>query len=184
MTQIGIQLADGSFFPVLSQGDRRRKRVVLTPAQTDQPGARVAVVRRQGSDEDVLGELILEGPFSGDDAPLELLLGIDQQGVLTACLDGGGGRVQRMECSLAAESPLSCGDSDPPRSFHWTVLVAILLITLSLLALGAYGFMTFLGGRIAPDLRAASVVLFVPGPLRAGAGLAGVVVPGGGFPGA
>ncbi|SIQ52559.1 hypothetical protein SAMN05920897_11054 [Alkalispirochaeta americana] len=203
MAEIGIQLADGSFFPILSDRERTRKRLILSPAESGQPGARVAIIRRQGEAQRILGELVLEAPLSEDDAPLELFVGVDQEGLLTARLDGGPGRLQTMECSLDTEEPEGFPsarekpesdkpgrdksgrdkkksprfqpplspedveeDSHHPRPFHWTVLVAILLISLSLLALGAYGFMTFLGARIVPDLRAASAVVVLPAGIR------------------
>lgn len=267
MAQLGIKLADGTFYPVMEDAVPRRVRVLLSPAQADQTGAQIDILRRDGDVEQYAGCLVLEKlalPGAGD---LELLMSLDAEGTLSARVgDGSGDNFQSLSVSLdhldepehyalpeeGAQLPLGVGepgepedldlsglddsslddvslddssldgsslddsgleidvampdlddvdlgdvdlgdpdleresfddsrndyfdDSDddefadeyddvPPRQFNPVMLMAIILITLSILALGAYAILRLLGAEMLPELRAAFLVPLFPAPV-------------------
>lgn len=222
MAQIGIKLADGSFYAVMDDAASQRKKVVLSPARDDQEGAQIDILRRENDIDQFVGCLVLENLQSGRSADLELVIGIDGEGNLDAHVgDTGGEHFQSFSVSLdQLESPehyalpdeadanaLDISDAGPPenlempdiempdldeldfddsseevyteddlvharpfdevedeedaedvlapRPFNIVTLVALILITLSVLALGAYGIIRLLGARMLPELRAA-----------------------------
>lgn len=83
MAQIGIKLADGSFYALFDDNGARRKRVVLTPAKADQKVARVELLRQDGIETHHLGQLTLED-LHGSSSDLELVVGLDGDGNLDA----------------------------------------------------------------------------------------------------
>lgn len=255
MAQIGIKLADGTFYPLMDDGAPRRIRVLLSPARVEQRGVQIDIIRREDDRDQYAGCLVLEDltiPESGD---LELVLGLDREGTLDARVgDTTGERYQSLSVSLShldeqkqfslpedtdpfslgvgeAGSPidLEMPDVDMPdlddlqfeddldvsgvsydeapyedatydgadsvddtpqyrettyddtdqndtdeydadeydadeiddgaRRFNPVILVAIILITLSVIALGAYGVLRLLGASMLPELRATLVLL-------------------------
>lgn len=83
MAQIGIKLADGSFYALFDDNGARRKRVVLTPAKADQKVARVELLRQDGIETHHLGQLTLDD-LHGSNSDLELVVGLDIDGNLDA----------------------------------------------------------------------------------------------------
>ena len=86
MAQIGIKLADGSFYALLDEDGAARKRVVLTPAGVDQRIARIELLRKDGVETHQLGHLTLED-VHGSSADLQLVVGLDAEGNLDASVD-------------------------------------------------------------------------------------------------
>ena len=86
MAQIGIKLADGSFYALLDEDGAARKRVVLTPAGVDQRIARIELLRKDGVETHQLGYLTLED-VHGSSADLQLVVGLDAEGNLDASVD-------------------------------------------------------------------------------------------------
>ena len=85
MAQIGIKLADGSFYALFDESGAVRKRVVLTPAGADQRVARVELLRKDGVETHHVGHLILED-IDGSSSDLELEVGLDAAGNLDASM--------------------------------------------------------------------------------------------------
>ena len=84
MAQIGIKLADHSFYPVLEDDTPHRKRMVLSVAREGQTSVQVDIVRRADGRDQSVGCLVLEdiSPNRGDE--LEFVLGLDAEGNIEA----------------------------------------------------------------------------------------------------
>ncbi len=221
MAQIGIKLADGSFFPIMDDDAPRRRRVVLSPARDDQEGVQIDIILRDGETDQYVGCLVLEDLTVSENRDLELVLGLDGDGTLSAHAgDAGGEQYQSLAISLdqldkpehfslpedfddrkpgvedaGVPEDLEIPDIEMPdldevsfddyesesdsesdseffeeedqepgeverRPYNIAVLLAIILVSLSLLALGAYGVVRLLGARMLPELRAAT--WFIP----------------------
>jgi hypothetical protein len=87
--QIGVRLADGSFYPVLEQEFTGRKKLVVTTARDNQGTVQIDLFRgREGRADQgqFIGSLIIENihPAPSREPEIELELGLDDQGKLDA----------------------------------------------------------------------------------------------------
>ena len=104
--QIGIKLADGSFYPVLSEGDQIRKKLVLTTVRDNQETVQIDLYRGEGqlADEtDYIGTLMIENiqPAASKEPEVEVVLGVDERGNLEATAsDALTGESQSLSVSL------------------------------------------------------------------------------------
>ncbi|MBN1838403.1 MAG: LysM peptidoglycan-binding domain-containing protein [Spirochaetales bacterium] len=98
MNQIGLKLADGSFYPVIDGGVAGRKRLILTTVRDNQDAVQIDLYRGEGGELDsagYLGTLSIEEIQAApkNDPEIELILGLDEEGTLSASaadLMGGG----------------------------------------------------------------------------------------------
>lgn len=217
MAQIGIKLADHTFYPVINDETPQRKRMVLSPAQQQQTSIQVDLVRRSEDGDQSIGCLVLENVQAGATSEFELVVGVDEAGNVDAkvsdstsehfqslsinlsqldvgdsysvtAIGGDGGDVgsimsiddeDTIHDSLArelsddltggldfdefpAEEEIARSDEREDevedvrrdaRPFSPLLLTAILLIALSLLALGAFGVFSWLKADSVPELR-------------------------------
>jgi len=115
--QIGIKLADGSFYPVLSEGDQVRKRLVLTTVRDNQDTVQIDLFRGQGElaeETDYIGTLMIENiqPAPMKEPEVEVVLGVDAQGNFEATAsDALTGESQSLSVSLQS---LSQGPAEHP----------------------------------------------------------------------
>lgn len=245
MAQIGIKLADHSFYPVLDDETPQRKRMVLTVARDGQKSVQVDLIRRRDDGDQSVGCLVLEELNDTAGTELEFVVGVDIDGNVEARIsDPSGEQYQSFSVRLdqldvadtyslpdtsedapdiaAVESineefddtdlefpdvdfpedldrsedddlapdfaaDLSGGpggsrdfdgfsdgddlaedwdDTDgesesPPRRFNPLLLIAIVLLSLSVVALGAYGLFNWLRSGSLPELRSAAVIPYV-----------------------
>jgi hypothetical protein len=115
--QIGIKLADGSFYPVLSESDQIRKKMVLTTVRDNQETVQIDLFRGEGEfaeETDYIGTLMIENiqPAPMKEPEVEVVLGVDEQGNLEATAsDALTGESQSLSVSLQS---LSQGPADYP----------------------------------------------------------------------
>jgi nucleoid-associated protein YgaU len=115
--QIGIKLADGSFYPVLSEDDRLRKKLVLTTVRDNQETVQIDLFRGEGElaeGTDYIGTLMIENiqPAPMKEPEVEVVLGVDERGNLEATAsDALTGESQSLSVSLQS---LSQGPADYP----------------------------------------------------------------------
>jgi nucleoid-associated protein YgaU len=115
--QIGIKLADGSFYPVLSEDDRIRKKLVLTTARDNQETVQIDLYRGEAEvaeETDYIGTLMIENirPAPMKEPEVEVVLGVDEQGNLEATAsDALTGESQSLSVSLQS---LSQGPTEYP----------------------------------------------------------------------
>ncbi|MFW5828469.1 MAG: hypothetical protein ACOCU4_10265 [Alkalispirochaeta sp.] len=118
MARIGIKLADGSFYPILEDETRQKKRLILTAARDGQTSAQIDVLRRDESSEQYVGCLVLEDLPAEGSTELELVVGLDDAGNIEARIsDTAGTQYQSLSVNLetltSAESfSLPDGDTD------------------------------------------------------------------------
>jgi LysM repeat protein len=116
--QIGIKLADGSFYPVLSEDDRIRKKLVLTTARDNQETVQIDLYRGEAEvaeETDYIGTLMIENirPAPMKEPEVEVVLGVDEQGNLEATAsDALTGESQSLSVSLQS---LSQGPAEYPQ---------------------------------------------------------------------
>ncbi len=86
MAEIGIKLADGSFFPILGDDAPSRKRLVLTTAREHQNNVQIDLLRRHGEEVGHVGTLLLEdlGDDDTDGAEIVMVVGCDGSGTVDA----------------------------------------------------------------------------------------------------
>jgi len=86
VAEIGIKLADGSFFPILDDSAPARKRVVLTTAREQQDNVQIDLIRQENDVIEHVGFLLLEDLGESDEGvrELSLTIGIDGAGNLDA----------------------------------------------------------------------------------------------------
>lgn len=107
---IGIKIANGSYFPIVEEDDRVRKKLVLTTVNDSQKSVQIDLYRGVGKtldDASYLGSLIIENiqPANRGEPEIELLLGIDSRGNLNASAsDMQTGERQSLSVSLEALS--------------------------------------------------------------------------------
>lgn len=106
MAQIGIKLADGSFFPVLTDDHPGRKRLVLTVASSGQPSAQVDLLRRGDEGDQFVGCLVLEGLEESADSEITLVLALNAERSVEASL-ATGDQYQSLSVSLEQIEMLS-----------------------------------------------------------------------------
>ena len=86
---IGIKIADGTYYPILDEESRKRKKLVLTTVNDNQESMQIDLYRSRGSDiaEAVyIGSLLIEDikPAARKDPEIELRVGVDEDGNLNA----------------------------------------------------------------------------------------------------
>jgi hypothetical protein len=118
---IGIKIANGSYFPILEEKSVGKKRLILTTVKDRQESVKIDLYK---SDQETLenamyiGSLILENIQTGGkgEPEIELILGIDDEGNLTATGgDLGSGERQSLSVSLdtlSEESEFEIPDFD------------------------------------------------------------------------
>ena len=84
---IGIKIADGSYFPILEEGNSKRKRLVLTTVNDNQESVQIDLYKGQGEeflDAVYVGSLLIENIVPGlkESSEIELKIGFDQAGNL------------------------------------------------------------------------------------------------------
>jgi hypothetical protein len=87
-SRIGIKIADGSFYPIMEEGKRAKKRLVLTTVNDRQTNVQIDLYRGREEIESAsyIGSLLIENiPAAAKGSPeIELVVGIDDDGNLTA----------------------------------------------------------------------------------------------------
>ncbi|MCK5198369.1 MAG: Hsp70 family protein, partial [Spirochaetales bacterium] len=86
---IGIKIADGSYFPILEEGNSKRKRLILTTVNDNQESVQIDLYKGEGSgllDASYVGSLLIENIVQGpkESSEIELKIGIDKNGTLNA----------------------------------------------------------------------------------------------------
>ena len=86
---IGIKVADGSYYPILEHGFTGTKKLTLTTVKNNQGKVQIDLYRGNDSalsDAHYIGSLIIENipPASKGDPEIELFIGIDEDGHLSA----------------------------------------------------------------------------------------------------
>jgi hypothetical protein len=115
--QIGIKLADGSFYPVLSESDNIRKKLVVTTVRDNQESVQIDLYRGEAEvvdETDYIGTLMIENiqPAPMKEPEVEVVLGVDDQGNFEATAsDTLTGESQSLSVSLQS---LSGGPSEYP----------------------------------------------------------------------
>lgn len=103
MAQIGIKLADGSFYPVLEDDSPHRKRMTLTVARDGQTSAQIDLLRMDGEDHQYVGCLVLEDLPAHGATELELIVGLDGEGNVDAQVsDSAREQYQSLSVNLAS----------------------------------------------------------------------------------
>ncbi len=103
---IGIKIADGSYYPILEEGFRGRKKLTLTTAKDGQTKVQIDLYRGDGGAADkaeYIGSLIIENIRSAakGTADIELSLGLNEAGELSAeANDRSTGESQTFSMSL------------------------------------------------------------------------------------
>ncbi len=104
--EIGIKLADGSFYSVLEEDFTGRKKLVVTTARDNQDSVQIDLYRgSQEGAEAFIGSLTLEGlqPAPKREPEIELQVGLDASGNLEAvATDPLSGEKQSLSVSLPA----------------------------------------------------------------------------------
>lgn len=105
---IGIKIANGTFFPILSVDDKVKKRVILTPVSAGQTDVKIDIFRGDGEgmfNPVYVASLILNNIQENEESgcEIELLVGIDDENILNAeALDQVSGEKQLLSISLDA----------------------------------------------------------------------------------
>ncbi len=86
---IGIKTADGKFFPILEDGSKKRKRLVVTTVRDNQSKVQIDLYRGDGNkleNASYIGSLVIENiqPAPKGEPEIELYIGIDNEGNLNA----------------------------------------------------------------------------------------------------
>lgn len=107
---IGIKVADGSYYPVLEHGFTGTKKLTLTTAKKNQGKVQIDLYRGNGAtltEAHYIGSLIIENipPASQGEPEIELLLGIDDNGQLSAqASDNRTGESQKFSTTITTLS--------------------------------------------------------------------------------
>lgn len=107
-SNIGIKIADGSFYPVLRGEGSKSRRLVLTTVRDNQESVQIDLYKGQGEELEgaqYIGSLMIENieAASKGDPEVELVLGIDAAGNLNATAgDKTTGEKQSLSVSLTA----------------------------------------------------------------------------------
>lgn len=86
---IGIRIANGTFFPVLQEDDRKKKRVILTPVKETQKDVKIDLFRGDGEgmlDPVYVASLILNNIDQSpeEQAEIQLIVNVNEDGILDA----------------------------------------------------------------------------------------------------
>jgi len=104
--EIGVKLADGSFYPILEEDFTGRKKLVVTTARDNQESVQIDLFRGSGERADqasYIGSLMIENihPAPKKEPEIELHLGVDPDGNLEAVAsDPLSGEKQSLSVSL------------------------------------------------------------------------------------
>jgi nucleoid-associated protein YgaU len=105
-SEIGIKLADGSFYSVLEQDFTGRKKLVVTTARDNQDSVQIDLYRGSGEGaEAFIGSLMIENiqPAPKREPEIELQVGLDSRGNLEAVAsDPLSGEQQSLSVSLTS----------------------------------------------------------------------------------
>ena len=105
-SEIGIKLADGSFYSVLEQDFTGRKKLVVTTARDNQDSVQIDLYRGSGEGaEAFIGSLMIENiqPAPRREPEIELQVGLDSRGNLEAVAsDPLSGEQQSLSVSLTS----------------------------------------------------------------------------------
>jgi hypothetical protein len=108
---IGIKIADGSYYPILEEGFRGRKKLTLTTVKDGQTKVQIDLYRGDGRTVDkaeYIGSLIIENihATSRGTPDIELAVGLDDRGELTAeASDAVTGESQSFSMSMQTLTP-------------------------------------------------------------------------------
>ncbi len=109
---IGIKIANGEYYPVLTEGSHIRRRLVLTTVNDNQESVQIDLYKGEGETIDsavYVGSLLIEEiePTPQGEPEIELVLGVDDDGTLNATAsDSKSGERQSLSVSLnALEGP-------------------------------------------------------------------------------
>ncbi len=108
VSTIGIKVADGSYYPVIEVDFRGTRKLVLTTAKDNQEKVQVDLYRGNGSalsEARYIGSLLIENipPAAQGEPEIELLIGIDEDGQLTAeAFDESTGERQRFDTTISS----------------------------------------------------------------------------------
>ena len=103
---IGIKIADGSYFPILEEGNTKRKRLVLTTVNDNQESVQIDLYKGEGSellDAAYVGSLLIENITQGpkESSEIELKIGFDEDGTLNAeAGDLATGQIESLSVSM------------------------------------------------------------------------------------
>lgn len=105
--KIGIKLADGRFYPILTSDEPKKRRLVLTTVSTDQERAQIDLYRSVDEtmvSAEYVGSVILEDLApAGEEREIELVLGLDSEGTVSArATESASGVYQSLSVSLDA----------------------------------------------------------------------------------
>jgi nucleoid-associated protein YgaU len=106
-SKIGIKIADGTFYPVLEEGSKEKKRLVLTTVKDNQEQVQIDLYRGQEKsleNADYIGSLMIEDipPSPKGEPEVEVILGVDEEGNLNAvATESKSGNRQSLSTSLA-----------------------------------------------------------------------------------
>lgn len=103
VAEIGIKLADGTFYPIFDEGVTGRKRVVLQIANPAQRSVQVDLLRRTDGEVTHIGAVVLDRIEELDSDELELVLGSDGERV-QARVTAADGRVEQVEAAVSDAS--------------------------------------------------------------------------------
>ena len=115
-TTIGIKIADGTFYPIVERDSAKWKKVILTTVKDDQSNVQIDLYEGEGADIEsakYVGSLLIEDiiPAPAGDTEIELRIGVDQEGKLSArAEDLGSGQSQSLNVSLESLSEESIYD--------------------------------------------------------------------------
>ncbi len=102
MAQIGIKLADHTFYPVLTDDEPQKKRMVLTVARDGQQSVQVDLIRRSEEGDEFVGSLVLDDLPEEAGRELEFQLSLDSSGAVEATIrDGSGDHHQSFSTHLS-----------------------------------------------------------------------------------
>ncbi len=105
---IGIKIANGTYFPILKEEDRIKKRVILTPVAEGQTDVKIDIFRGDGEgmfNPVYVASLILNNiePAADNSIEIELLIGISDDNILDAeAYDPVSGEKQLLSISMEA----------------------------------------------------------------------------------
>ena len=170
---IGIKVADGSYYPVLEHGFTGTKKLTLTTSKDNQQKVQIDLYRGVAPSPTparYIGSLVIENipPASQGKPEIELLLGIDDEGQLSAeACDNSTGECQKFDTSLGAletevtEKPPEIDFEEPPLTGETypvgetdrrkerihrkgpNILLLVLFVVLGLLLVAAVAFFVY-----------------------------------------
>jgi hypothetical protein len=105
---IGIKVADGTFYPILTEASQARKQLVLTTVNDEQTIVQIDLYQGKGNelaDARYIGSLLIEDIVRGKkgEADIELTVALDESMTVSAAArDVGSGQRQSISVSLNA----------------------------------------------------------------------------------